>query len=261
MATRDTAAGLRPGFHLGVAPRFHVSRHWSSRFEVNSGLERDAAGWFPRRDWRCATADEVAALVEDEPGGAEPAPRRDGGLLFNVPRHLVDLWWKAADEIEAGAAGGGAYERFVDDVVAFLGFKQMPLPQSCAFDVRVSRPGQRSTRLDAGGAVLHGLGFDAFDGAPARRTVAWVNLGEEDSRFVYLNLPAASMSALIGQGGSSAGGDLLRRFATTRPSYPLVRLRLAPGEGLWFPDAPIVHDGDTQGKLDLDVVLTLTAAE
>jgi hypothetical protein len=35
------------------------------------------------------------------------------------------------------------------------------------------------------------------------------------------------------------------------------RLRLEPGEGLWFPGSPLVYDGSTLGKHDLDVVLTL----
>ena len=119
---------------FAVAPRFHVRADWPQRL--------DAKG---------------APL----PVASDPAP--GDALLFNLPAHIRALWWSAAESMQE-ARGGEAYQGFVAQVVEFLQFKQMPLPESCAFDVRVSKPGLRSTRLDA---------------APGdRRTVARINLGD-----------------------------------------------------------------------------------
>ncbi len=170
---------------FAVAPRFHVRADWTQRLET-----------------------DVVPL----PVASDPAP--GDALLFNLPAHLRALWWAAAESMEE-ARGGEAYQRFVAQVVEFLQFKQMPLPEICAFDVRVSKPGLQSTRLDT---------------APAdRRTVAWINLGDEAT---HLRLSEAD-----------------RAF----------RLRLESGEGLWFPACPIEHDGDTVDKLEIDAVLVLSS--
>lgn len=262
MSSANTGAVLCAGMRIAVAPRFHVAADWAARLEVNGGLESGDSGCFPRPDWRRVDEGDIATLVQEAPAAGAALPADTGGL-FTLPQHVADLWWKAAEEVEAGSAAGGGYQRFVDESVAFLRFKQLPLPDSCSFDVRVSQAGQRSTRLDATGSRLCGLGFGSLAQAPHRSTIAWVNLGDEDTHLVYLNLPAKRMRELAAASGqrldAATDEELLPRFAAAVPRYPLVRLRLAPGEGLWFPAAPIVHDGDTHGKLDLDVVLTLTA--
>jgi hypothetical protein len=151
----------------------------------------------------------------------------------------------------------------VAQTVEFLRFKGLPLPESCSFDVRVSQPGRRSTRLDPSGSYLCGLGFGATAEEDSRRMVAWVNLGDEEARLVFLNLTAPTMRRIADEAGrvsASPARDPLRRFVETVPDYPLVRLRCEPGEGLWFPAAPVLWDGDTQDKLDLDVILTLTTS-
>jgi hypothetical protein len=50
---------------------------------------------------------------------------------------------------------------------------------------------------------------------------------------------------------------LAARFLSAFPEEPLLRIRLAPGEGLWLSPLGVVHDGWTQGKNDLDVVLSV----
>jgi len=223
-----TADALR----LGIAPRFHLSADWGARLEVNDGIEVDAAGaLWPKASWRRAGEEESHLWLGE-----------GGGLLFQLPSHLRRSWWRAAEQIEPGSSGGGAYQEFVAHAVDFLTFKQLPLPEACGFDVRVSRPGLRTTRTDA-----PGLGFTAP--AAGRRTLAWVNLGDEATHLVLVPAPAVHDPAA------------LRRLAAEAPDSPLLRLRLEPGEGLWFPAAPIAHDGDTVGKLEVDVVLVLTAAE
>lgn len=220
-------------FRLAVAPRFHLRAEWSQRLQANDGIEVDAAGTlWPRPRWRELSQAEEARWVGEGAAG--------DALLFNLPNHLRASWWSAVEGMEPGGADGGAYQTFVARTVEFLTFKQRPLPSQCAFDVRVGRPGLRSTRADA-----PGLGFDAP--AAARRTLAWVNLGDEATHLVLV--PVAGVHDM----------EALRRHAATSPDHPLLRLRLEPGEGLWFPAAPLARDGDTIDKLDLDAILVLSA--
>ena len=54
-----------------------------------------------------------------------------------------------------------------------------------------------------------------------------------------------------------APSDLVSRFFEAYPNYPLTRVGLDPGEGVWFPRADVVHDGWPGAKQDADVVLTI----
>jgi hypothetical protein len=90
--------------------------------------------------------------------------------------------------------------------------------------------------------------------------VAAINLGDEASHIVLLNLPPAGMAGLVDEAGAGPApplADLTPRFFEARSTYPLVRIRLDPGEGLWFPTSGVVCDGWTREKRELDVVLTI----
>ena len=126
-----------------------------------------------------------------------------------------------------------------------------------------SRPDMRGTRLEPAAGGLSGLGF-AAPGPPAvaRHTLGTINLGDEATHLVLLNLPSELMRALLARDDepgvrSLAPSELAARFFDTYPGYPRTRLRLDPGEGLWFPSADIIYDGWVGAKRDVDVVLTI----
>jgi hypothetical protein len=101
----------------------------------------------------------------------------------------------------------------------FAQFKKMPLPPRCAFDVVVTPP----RRPAAVGPF-----------------VAGVNLGDAPTSLIMLN-----RSPTI-------------RFFADSPGYPLVRLDLGPGEGVWLPPAALVLDRCTSDR-DVDVWLAIRA--
>jgi hypothetical protein len=117
--------------------------------------------------------------------------------VFAVPEHLLSLWWETAG---GGPEGAVELEPFARAFAGFARFKRMPLPDRCTFVVLATPPGM----------VAEGLGEPA-----SVADVAGVNLGEETAAVVLCNLPP----------GAPAAG----------PDYPLVRLILEPGEGLWLP--------------------------
>jgi hypothetical protein len=70
------------------------------------------------------------------------------------------------------------------------------------------------------------------------------------------------MAGMLGRpwpAASIPGRDLLCRFFTARPTYPLLSVRLEAGDGLWLPTG-VVYDVCTLDKREVDVALTILGA-
>jgi hypothetical protein len=256
---------LEPGLAVTVAPRFHLPGAWPERLRVNSGVEARDGRFFPRGDWRPPAPEELALLA-----GGDGAPASADGFraealsLFHVPEHLRRRWWDlAARQANPAGIDAAEFEAFLRAVVDFCRFKGLPLPRTCAFDVVVTAPGRASTRVDAAAGCLAGLAFDLppTEGT-APRPLGAVNLGDEATSLVFLNLPAARLQDKLHAAPGSPGdyptpGELARRFLSSFPAYPLVRVLLAPGDGYWLPAGGIVADGYTVDKQEPDVLLLI----
>ncbi len=250
---------LRPGITLGLAPRFQSALAWRERMQVNGGVEAEAGHFYPRRDWRAPTDAALTLLLADADAGL--ARSRVG--LLSLPSHVRREWWGLAERGEGLGGNGRDYRAFVAEVMEFLRFKRLPLPGQCRVDVAVSRPGQPSTRWDAADGRPAGLGFNIEGPGGATtpdRVVAIVNLGDEPTHLVLLNLAPSEMAAALGPPPVAPGRELLQRFFTAMPAYPLVRVRLEPGDGVWLPSLGVVYDVCTLDKREIDVALTIRAA-
>ncbi len=278
---------LEAAFSLRTAPRFHPRTAWPDRLRLNSGVERVGARWHPRPDWRPLTREELGLLVgraarcAGSPGSASPAAadgssgRRPQGseerilgpseaALLAIPARLRAAWWDQAERMTTAVSGDrDAFDRFAAALLEFLRFKRLPLPALCRVEVTVSKPGQPGTRIDPVTGGLAGLALPAASSAtPGGRTVAAINLGDEATHLVLLNLPHDTMRALRARHGQPCAAalppaELAARFFDALPTYPLTRLRLEAGEGLWLPAADVICDGWTNEKVDIDVVLTI----
>lgn len=255
---------LESGLRFCVAPHFHCAAAWAARVRVNGGTVRTDTGIHPRDDWRSASSDELRLLIAPDAEPLSPPPTAHLQLLL-VPPRLRERWWELVQQsgdVTAGAVPG--YDRFADDLLEFLRFKRLPVPTHCVSDVVVSRPGQSSTCLDDSGERLSGLGYRGLAPRPANAArgipVAAINLGDEATHIVFLNLTPEALRAYLtetGSNDSASDDEALQAFAVRHPEYPLVGVRLDPGEGLWLPTPPPAFDGWTVGKQDLDAVLIL----
>lgn len=259
---------LRAGLIFRVAPFFHSRIDWTERLRVNGGVERDASRFYARDDWCAPTAAEMQRLL-GKVADQEAAVTATQVALVVVPQHVRAAWWRVAERAERLDGRLDGFDGFVGELLEFLRFKRLPLPARCRCEVTANRPGQRSTRVDADGAPL-GLEFSASaPGHMPARACAVINLGDEDTHLVVLNLLRTDLEALLSTGGahrraplhdhnaSTCGNGTLARFFTAMPDYPLVRVRLSPGDGLWLPSSNTAFDGWTVDKDDLDVVLTM----
>jgi hypothetical protein len=103
------------------------------------------------------------------------------------------------------------------------------------------------------------LGLSHRDHFPNR---VCVNLGADDRFFLFINIPVSQMDVLTedkntdaarAYGPSSLAIDFMRSF----PSYPVVRVRIRPGEGYVAPTENIAHDGSSIDMNAIDVTLSV----
>ena len=86
-----------------------------------------------------------------------------------------------------------------------------------------------------------------------------INLGLKARFFLYINLPLATVAALAAGQYPSEGrirenhDGRHRMFMSRFGSYPVVRMRLDPGEGYIAPTENVIHDATTPGKKAPDV--------
>ncbi len=254
-----------PVYRFVVAPRFTPSRGWQGRIARNGGIE-PAGGADPARprdDWTLVDDAALAALVTQVPGRDTVLPPTHLGLL-EFPERLRRAWWTHAERAGMATAAGPGVDRLFSEYVQFLHFKGLPLPERASFEVTVSAPGLGSTRVGAGSAPA-GLGFGdrpATADGPARRTIGLVNLGDEASFVVLLDLPPVTLAARLETAGHAdvralPPRALVARYLDVFPHQSFLRVRLAPAEGLWLSPFGVVHDGWTRGKRDLDVMLSV----
>jgi hypothetical protein len=231
-------AALAPGIRLVGAPSFHDPLPWGERLRLNTGVDFDADRVVPRADWRPPSPDELRLLIGAAGTGADTGACL---ALFNIPQRLRTQWWAlAASESPDAPDSADAFTEFARQVLEYLQFKQMLLPAACTVEVVVHPPGQASLRLATGGLTAPA----APDGV-----LATINLGDEVSTRVLLNHVDGPMALPI--------HARARAFLSACRDYPLVQIALHPGEGLWLPHEPVILDGDTRGRSDIDVQLLI----
>lgn len=259
---------LEDGCRIATAPRFSIEPAWawSERLRINSGVREDDGRFFPNPDWRPATDAELAVLIEGSHRPQHEFPLEDL-CLFAITEHLRSRFWSLAQGGLGGSAERGDWSlRFARELIEFARFKGLPLSPSCTFDLKISQAGQPSTRIDAaaGDSRLAGLDLDRLDSGP--RPLGGINLGDEPTGLVILNLGPARIrerlaASELPEASLATPRDLARQFLGRFPLYPIVRVILRPGEGYWLPDHGLIFDGDTTDLAGIDVRLEIWGRE
>lgn len=249
---------LQAGYRFRTAPRFHRSVQWSDRICLNNGVDSADPRLLPLSGWRPATNAELSLLVDDSEAGEPLSDSLLGHIhTFALPGHLHSRWWTVANQLTELPVGDSVdYWNFVRDIASFLGFKGLPLPPRCAFDVVLSSSGKN---------VQPRLSEDLRDtSAISSLILATINLGDGPASLVFLNLPQARMAELLnsrekkGKSNENLSGSALAfQFLTAFPNYPLIRLSLEPGEGVWLPPSGGTFQRYPSGQQVLDVWLVV----
>jgi hypothetical protein len=245
---------LQPGCRFLVAPHFHLPADWPRRLLVGAGVEEAGGSFHPRQSWRPPTTDELPLLVGTSDGPTQTEDMEDGVCLFQLPGHLRSEWWRLLEQA-ADVLGGGrlpGFETFVSQVVEFLAFKGLPVPEGARCEAVVSDPG----RSCPGGLRCHLA-------AGAERLWGAVNLGDEETSVVLINLSRRQLEAELRRRFPddqipASVAELAGRFLRRCSDYPAVRLILGPGEGYRLSQGGLILGGYREGKQEPDVMLLIS---
>jgi len=231
----------------------------------------------PRPGWRSLTAHERGALI------VESCPPLYGNAVsvISLPPQLLhpfrSLRIAAAErqskEMLGRIIGNESCSRGTDRILAYLRqhFQQPRIDEewTLAGGIGVRPPRLHTVTEQPGTDALIGLHLDSWywqdfaltcrEDAPNR---VCVNIGAEDRYFLFLNVPIAEMYRLVKDklaipGPNCPPSSVATCFMTTSPSYPVVRVRIRPGEAYIAPTENIAHDGSSIDMDALDVTLSI----
>jgi hypothetical protein len=232
---------------------------------------RDAA-FVPRGPWREPSSQERRLLLAAEP------PASIGGHIAlvrapdEVMAHFAALRERlhgcgSVDELRAWlhehpcSTGCDAVQEFARTYLR----SEDPLMDEGAIICKATDSPTVSTDLAGTHVGLHvdnhyGAKLSECTNTPNRISI---NLGVKARYFLYVNLPLATIAALVieqypsddrirdAQHGVPHG--LRHIFMSHFGSYPVVRVRLDPGEGYIAPNENVIHDATTLGEKAPDV--------
>jgi hypothetical protein len=260
-----------------LAPRFPAIRDMSARVAINSGAVASDGRFFPRDAWRLLTEAEGGLLLAGHSATVFPG---DDVSLFAMTERLRARWWDlAAAGMGRPGSGDEWFTSYAREVTEFARFKGLPLSSKCSIEAIVSPAGQPSTRTVLGpeGVQLAGLSFSkAASFAPTvgatgdshdrMRVLGGINLGDEPTSIVFVNLSPRRMAERLladglDRGFDEAEAEVARSFLGRFSDYPLVRLTINPAEGFWLPNDGIVFDGYTLDQTGMAVLLVFQARD
>jgi hypothetical protein len=232
----------------------------------------DDGAFVPRDPWRYPSSQEQRLLLAAEPpvsvGGHITLVRAPDEVMahFVALRERVD-GRNSLDELREWlhehpcATGCDAMLQFAQRYLR----SDEPLIEEGSIVCRA--PGSPTATPDGTGAYI-GLHLDSrYRGKLAERANApnrfSINLGVTTRFFLYINLPLAAIGALADEQYPFDSGvrdaqrealhELPRLFLSQFGSYPIVRVRLDPGEGYIGPTENLIHDWSTSGNRAPDV--------
>ncbi len=271
-------ADLRRGIRLYLP----ASSPGAPRVLLSAGIARAAeeAGpempyppeaFLPATPWRAPTPAEEEILRGSGPS-ADPASTV---AVLSAPAEVLDAFETAGvreartcRELEE-AARRGACREALEHGLGY--FRSLCAPgESLEGAGLAARPGGllSTTREETRGCHI-GLHLDSWEQLPldqrhrAGNRIS-INLGREERSLLFVNLPVEDMVFLLRailpeerfRACLRRATDFVQEFLRCHPAYPVVRVRVAPGEAYLAPTENMIHDGCTEGARCLDVTLT-----
>jgi hypothetical protein len=257
----------------------HVADYEKSPLELSTGTlampsssryERDAV--VPSEPWRKLTSEEVVALTSESPPEHYSAISR-----VSLPTHLLQPFEPLRLAAADGANGGqlnallteSAFNMAIHSVMDYVNAQLRPSggndpTEELSGGIYVRPPAQCTITTDHNSGKYVGLHVDNWSFYPIEKRAKapnriTINLGCQDRYFLFINVSVGAMyekvRALVR--GNHHGTAIGRVFMSLFPSYPVVRLRIAPGEGYIAPTENVVHDASTNGMTAWDITLSL----
>jgi hypothetical protein len=260
------------GSRLGPEARLSLSAGVRAAAGDDVGGHRYcASALIPAEPWRSPTGAEFALLLGTH-GSASPGAWVS---IVTIPREVLGAFDElrsrvlAADSLDHANSmlADPIWKRALDAFVIYAGgFGSQLDASSDRLGIRANAPGLPTVTIDYAASCLIGLHLDSWFNDPLeRRHLApnrvVANLSMEPRYLVYLNLPLRRLGQLV-LSGEAEKADCVshyvaRKFMLRNPFYPIVRVRLLPGEAYVAATENMIHDGSTLGMTTWDIHLAI----
>lgn len=249
---------------------------------TSEGAVYEEGAMIPLPSWRSLTMADRKVLL------AESCPEHYGyGIsVISLPTELLDPFWPLrlaaaqyrTEEQLSPVIGNEDCSAGADAIIDYLRqrFQCSDFDEHGALHGRIyaRSPSRQTISLDPDTRALVGLHVDSWyrhEFGIDRRMFApnrvCINLGSDDRFFLFLNIPIGQMHEIVrdtnadsahGYDPSSVGPSCVARaFMRLFPAYPVVRVRIRPGEAYVAPTENIAHDGSSVGTDATDVTLSV----
>jgi hypothetical protein len=236
-----------------IKARVHLSRGTCLARTIDNGAPFYSNGArAPVPDWRLPTPEENSVLWST----AAPPAHRGVGVVRLLGPESVRLFGERCDIFERAADEDTLRHPMVSLLLDVIGKAGLIIKHVISARIGRDEPGRITMTMYRDARIgLHrvGLHLDCWDRCAlnelARSTNrVSINLGPTDRYFIFLNQTAGSMSTILKRGGVSMESDqrvIGKSFMSAFPNYPVVRVRLRPGEAYIAPTENILHDGSS----------------
>jgi hypothetical protein len=205
----------------------------------------------PVPEWRLATPEEKSVLWST----TAPQTHRGVGIVRLLGPQLIKLFANRSDIFERVDDADTLKHPLIGLLFDIIG--NVGLVTRHAFSARIGRdaPGLITMTKAVDQDARIGLHFDRWDRLSVDELEQSsnrisINLGPVDRHFIFLNQTASGMAAMLERENLQVARDVRAigaAFMSAFPEYPIIRLRLRPGEAYIAPTENVLHDGSSAG--------------
>lgn len=161
-----------------------------------------------------------------------------------------------------------AYSKSIEEILVYLEQYYILSTKELVINrIGMNLPNLTNVSYNARANYYPGLHIDSWDELPlANREVArnriCINLGNENRYLLFVNLSVRHIAEQLNESLDTLDQrynpkTLAHQFLKTFPNYPIIQLKLAPGEGYIAPTENLIHDGSSEGSTSWDIFFTL----
>ena len=247
---------------LDIEDRVHLSRGTCPAESVDLNVPHYVAdARVPVPEWRLPTREESSILWSV----TAPQADRGVGIVRLLGPQLLRLFEQRSDIFDRVDDADTLKHPLVGLLLDAI--QKAGLTARHVFSARIGRdqPGLITMTKAVDQDARIGLHIDRWDRLSVDKLELSsnrisINLGPVDRHFIFLNQTASGMAAMLERANLQVTRDVRAigaAFMSAFPEYPIVRLRLRPGEAYIAPTENVLHDGSSAGVRETNHYLSL----
>ncbi len=228
----------------------------------------------PKQPWQSATEDTLSKIIAN----GNNISYGNWIDIIPIPKNLLHPFeplqqssenGRSDDEINSLIYQKDEFRNAIPNIVEYL--ESINTKNKChanGVGIRANPPGCLTVTQGKDRSCYIGLHLDSWYRYPLNDrhlspNRVCVNLGFQDRYLIFINLTLTQISEMIASKSQHTKTqprhefDLLGPFAELNSEYPVVSIRIKPGEAYIAPTENFFHDGSTLGNDCADVQLTI----